>query len=222
MKEVPPPLPSLNMQVWSRIKREKENLALLWYLKIVIHVFTVRAIYCIFLVFGGSKSQVKKGRAGIGGGKAGIGMGGGLLETQNGEEGLIVPPSIFDASTNEASFGNEEDGHMQEVLLPLLFDWNKKEGEKEAPPFALPLDRCIGTITSLLDRLLLTSSPPKLKFDEESETRIANDIDGGNEMSLVSTNFLSSDVLLQKNKDAAWKVIVACVAALIVEDGEIK
>jgi hypothetical protein len=61
-----------------------------------------------------------------------------------------------------------------------------------------------------------------LKFDEESETRIANDIDGGNEMSLVSTNFLSSDVLLQKNKDAAWKVIVACVAALIVEDGEIK
>lgn len=194
-------------------------MALLWYLTLVIHVVTVRAIYCIFLIFGGSKSQVKKGRAGIGGGKAGIGMGGGLLETQNGE-GLIVPPSIFDVSTNEASFGNEEDGHMQEVLLPLLFDWNKKEGEKEAPPFALPLDRCICTITSLLDRLLLPSSPPKLNFDEESETRIANEIDGGNEMSLVSTNFLSSDVLLQKHKDAAWKVIVACVAALIVEDGE--
>ena len=154
-------------------------------------------------------------------------MGGGLLGCRKGGEGLIIPPSVFDASTREASFegedGAEEGQQVRGVIFPLVFEWERaKEGGREAAPFALPLDVCIETITSLLDRLLLASAAPLLTKGEEAEEGGKEEGRKGGEkpVTLSSTTFLTPELLLRKHKDAAWEVVVACVAALVVKDDE--
>ena len=156
-------------------------------------------------------------------------MGGGLLGCRKGGEGLIITPSVFDASTKEASFegsgdGTEEGERVRGVLFPLVFEWERKEGGNEAAPFALPLDVCIETITSLLDRLLLASATPLLveKTGEQDGERGGKE--GGKEVEkaveLSPNAFLTPEMLLRKHKEAAWEVVVACVAALVVKDDD--
>ena len=151
-------------------------------------------------------------------------MGGGLLGCRKGGEGLIISPSVFDASTKEASFegedGMEEGQQVRGVLFPLVFEWERKEGGREAAPFALPLDVCIETISSLLDRLLLASAAPLLtkKKGEEEGGKEGGRKGGEKPLTLSSTMFLTPELLLRKHKDAAWEVVVACVAALVVKD----
>lgn len=174
-------------------------------------------------------SKAKKGRAGIGGGKGGILMGGGLLGCRKGGEGLIITPSVLDASTKEASFkggggGMEEGEHVREVLFPVVFDWKRKEGGKEAAPFALPLDVCIETITSLLDRLLVASARPLLVETLGGQDGEKEKKEGREEekkfLELSPKAFLTPEMLLRKHKEAAWEVVVACVAALVVKDDD--